>query len=103
MALEVALNGRPSRTDAFYINGKFSCMLSGIGFDAKVAHDFSKMKKRGLLTYVKVSMKNFFSAREYPFQLRLEGKEIDTEAYFISIANSNQFGNNFTMPQGIYF
>ena len=72
-------------------------MLSGIGFDAKVAHDFSRMKKRGLMTYVKVSMKNFFSAREYPFQLKIEGKEIDTEAYFISIANSNQFGNNFTI------
>ncbi len=96
-ALDTVLNGKPSRIDAFYINGHFSCMLSGIGFDAKVAHDFSKMKKRGLLTYVKVSMKNFFSAKEYPFQLKIDGKEIDTEAYFISIANSNQFGNNFTI------
>jgi len=97
MALEIALNGQPSRIDAFTINGHFSCMLSGIGFDAKVAHDFSRMKKRGLMTYVKVSMKNFFSAREYPFQLKIDGKEIDTDAYFISIANSNQFGNNFTI------
>ncbi len=96
-ALNTVLNGQPSRIDAFSINGHFSCMLSGIGFDAKVAHDFSKMKKRGLLTYIRVSMKNFFSAKEYPFQLRLEGKEIDTEAFFISVANSNQFGNNFTI------
>ena len=96
-ALDTILNGKPSPVDAFYINGHFSCMLSGIGFDAKVAHDFSKTKKRGLLAYVKVSMKNFFSAKEYPFQLKINGKEIDTEAYFISIANSNQFGNNFTI------
>ena len=96
-ALEIVLNGQPSGIDAFSINGKFSCMLSGIGFDAKVAHDFSKMKKRGLWTYVKVSMKNFLSAREYPFLLRIDGKEINTEAYFVSIANSNQFGNNFTI------
>jgi YegS/Rv2252/BmrU family lipid kinase len=96
-ALETVLNGKPSCIDAFYINGHFSCMLSGIGFDAKVAHDFSKMKKRGFMTYVKVSMKNFFSAKEYPFLLKIDGKEIDTEAYFISIANSNQFGNNFTI------
>ena len=96
-ALDIVLNGQPSGIDAFSINGKFSCMLSGIGFDAKVAHDFAKMKKRGLWTYVKVSMKNFLSAREYPFKLRIAGKEIDTEAYFVSIANSNQFGNNFTI------
>jgi diacylglycerol kinase (ATP) len=97
VALEIALNGQPSRIDAFTINGHFSCMLSGIGFDAKVAHDFSRMKKRGLMTYVKVSMKNFFSAKEHPFQLKIDGREIDTEAFFISIANSNQFGNNFTI------
>jgi diacylglycerol kinase (ATP) len=96
-ALDTVLNGKPSRIDAFLINEHFSCMLSGIGFDAQVAHDFSKMKKRGFWTYINVSAKNFFSAKDFPFQLRIDGKEIDTEAYFISIANSNQFGNNFTI------
>ena len=96
-ALETVLNGKPSRSDAFLINGHFSCMLSGIGFDAKVAHDFSRMKKRGLMTYLKVSLKNFFTAKDYPFQLNIDGKEIDTEAFFISVANGNQFGNNFTI------
>jgi len=97
LALENILTGKPSRIDAFMINDQFSCMLSGIGFDAKVAHEFSAMKKRGLWTYVKLSMKNFFSAKEYNFGLNINGKEIETEAYFISIANSNQFGNNFTI------
>lgn len=97
LALENILTGKPSRIDAFMINDQFSCMLSGIGFDAKVAHEFSAMKKRGLWTYVKLSMKNFFSAKEYCFGLNINGKEIETEAFFISIANSNQFGNNFTI------
>ncbi len=97
LALDNILTGKPSRIDAFLINGHFSCMLSGIGFDAKVAHEFSAMKKRGLWTYIKVSIGNFFSAKEYPFQLHIDGKSIDTEAYFISVANSNQFGNNFTI------
>ncbi len=96
-ALDIILHGKPSRIDAFTINGHFSCMLSGIGFDAKVAHDFAKQKTRGLWSYVKVSAANFFRAKEYPFTLRIDQKEITTEAYFISIANSNQFGNNFTI------
>jgi len=31
------------------------------------------------------------------FQLQLQHTNIETDAYFISIANSNQFGNNFTI------
>jgi diacylglycerol kinase (ATP) len=99
-ALDVIYAGNAAAVDSFYINKKFSCMLSGLGFDARVAHDFAKQQKRGLATYIKQSTKNFFSARPYPFELILNGKSISTEAFFISIANSNQFGNNFTIaPQ----
>jgi len=99
-ALECIFAGNAVYIDSFYINKKFSCMLCGLGFDAQVAHDFAKQKKRGLSTYIKQSTKNFFNARHYNFQLILDGKSLNSEAFFISIANSNQFGNNFTIaPQ----
>jgi diacylglycerol kinase (ATP) len=99
-ALDIIFNGNAIYVDSFYINKKFSCMLCGLGFDAQVAHDFAQQKKRGLATYVKQSIKNFFSAKTYPFGLSVDGNVINTEAFFISIANSNQFGNNFTIaPQ----
>ena len=59
-ALHIIFEGRPVETDAFYINQHFSCMLCGLGFDAKVAHEFAKQKKRGLATYAKQTLKNFF-------------------------------------------
>jgi diacylglycerol kinase (ATP) len=99
-ALEIVFEGKPSRVDGLYINDQFSCMLCGIGFDAQVAHDFSKEKKRGFQTYMKVSAINFFKARPYPFTIESKEKSFDIEAFFISIANGNQFGNNFTIaPQ----
>lgn len=99
-ALEVVFAGNAVYIDSFYINKKFSCMLCGLGFDAQVAHDFAKQKKRGLSTYIKQSVKNFFNARNYDFELILDGRSLNSEAFFISIANSNQFGNNFTIaPQ----
>jgi diacylglycerol kinase (ATP) len=99
-ALEVIFTGKSEYIDSFYINKRFSCMLCGLGFDAQVAHDFARQQKRGLSTYVKQSTKNFFAAKTYPFELNLAGKVIQTDAFFISIANSNQFGNNFTIaPQ----
>jgi len=99
-ALKVVFAGNAVYIDSFYINKKFSCMLCGLGFDAQVAHDFAKQKKRGLSTYIKQSAKNFFKAKHYNFELIQDGKTLNSEAFFISIANSNQFGNNFTIaPQ----
>ena len=96
-ALDIVFNGNSVATDGFYINQQFACMLCGLGFDAKVAHAFAQQPKRGLVTYTKLAVRNFFSMKQYQFQLQLQGSIIHTDAYFISIANSNQFGNNFTI------
>ncbi|MDB5206708.1 MAG: YegS/Rv2252/BmrU family lipid kinase [Flavisolibacter sp.] len=96
-ALQLIFKGHSKLTDGFFINKKFACMLCGLGFDAQVAHDFANAPKRGLTTYVQKTIKNFFSAKAYSFVLTAGDKEIKTEAFFISIANSNQFGNNFTI------
>lgn len=96
-ALQTIFSGTAVATDGFFINGHFACMLCGLGFDAKVAHDFAQQPKRGLSTYIKQVVKNFFGAHTYSFDIRLNKESFYTEAYFISIANSNQFGNNFTI------
>ncbi len=96
-ALALIIDGKPQYIDAFECNGQFACMLCGIGFDAQVAHDFAKQKKRGLITYTKQSIKNFVTAKAYSFQVEIENKSIEIDAFFLSIANSNQFGNNFTI------
>jgi diacylglycerol kinase family enzyme len=72
-------------------------MLAGLGFDAKVAQEFADHPKRGLMTYAQLTLKNFFSVKPFRFRIKLEKEKFDTEAFFISIANSNQFGNNFTI------
>lgn len=94
-ALDLIFKGKPSAIDGFYINNQFACMLSGLGFDAKVAHEFANQPKRGLKTYASLVSKNFFSAEPYHFTIESNGLTFSTEAFFISIANSNQFGNNF--------
>ncbi|MBI5858898.1 MAG: YegS/Rv2252/BmrU family lipid kinase [Sphingobacteriales bacterium] len=96
-ALDIVFNGKASAIDGFYINDRFACMLCGLGFDAKVAHDFADQPKRGLGTYAKMTLKNFFSMNQHRFLIQLENTSIETSAYFISIANGNQFGNNFTI------
>ena len=96
-ALKIVFNGKSRLTDGFAINKGFACMLVGLGFDAQVAHDFANAPKRGLTTYVKKTLENFFASKAYSFVISTKEKEIKTEAFFISVANSNQFGNNFTI------
>ena len=96
-ALQIIFKGKNDWCDAFLINEGFACMLCGLGLDAKVAHDFADNPKRGLTTYIRKTISNFLTAKTYPFVLNTSGKQIKTDAFFISIANSNQFGNQFTI------
>jgi YegS/Rv2252/BmrU family lipid kinase len=96
-ALDIIFNGKAEAVDGFYINDHFGCMLAGLGFDAKVAEDFAQQPKRGLMTYLQLTLKNFLFSKTYSFGLELLDKQLETDAYFISIANSNQFGNNLSI------
>jgi diacylglycerol kinase (ATP) len=101
-ALEIVFTGKAILTDGFMVNEHFACMLCGLGFDAQVAHEFADQPKRGLGTYASLTTRHFFNAKPYPFRVNANKLEFSTEAFFLSIANSNQFGNNFTIaPKAI--
>lgn len=94
-ALKIIFKGHSAFVDAFKINDEFSCMLSGLGFDAYVAREFATKASRGFLTYTQQSLYHFFKALPYQFEIILDNFSFFTEAFLISIANSNQFGNHF--------
>ncbi len=94
-ALDIIFKGKAIATDGFNINEHFSCMLAGLGLDAKVAYDFTQQSTRGLKTYIRLVIRNFFSVKPFSFEIELNKTKLELDAFFISIANSNQFGNNF--------
>lgn len=99
-AIGILFNPSTISIDGFSINHHTSFMLSGLGFDARVAQQFSQQNTRGLLTYTKQSLVQFFKAQPYTFSITIDGVQVYTDAFFISVANSNQFGNNVTIaPQ----
>jgi diacylglycerol kinase family enzyme len=99
-ALSLIFEGSTARIDAFMINQRFSCLLSGLGLDARVAHEFAKANSRGLISYTQQSLLQFFKAQPYLFEIVLDQFSFFTDAFFISVANSNQFGNQVTIaPQ----
>lgn len=81
--------------DTAEINHKPFLMAAGIGFDALVAHRFASFGKRGLLSYIQVALKEYFSFEPMNYHLQVDGKWIERKAFLISFANGSQYGNDF--------
>ena len=93
-AIDLIFDGGAYSTDAFLINDRLSAHVCGFGFDAKVAYDFAKKKRRGLQTYTRIALMNLRAARTYPFAIETKEAQFKVNAFLVCIANSNQFGNN---------
>lgn len=81
--------------DTAEINGIPFISIAGVGFDALVANRFAKSSTRGFLTYAHLIANHFanYKPKKYVIKTK-EGAKITTRAFFISFANSNQFGFN---------
>jgi diacylglycerol kinase (ATP) len=80
--------------DLASINDLTFASISGLGFDARVANKYRKLKKRGLYGYTRVVLMEFFRYHESEYTLSFNDQKITRRALLVSIANSNQFGYN---------
>jgi YegS/Rv2252/BmrU family lipid kinase len=96
-ALATIFSGTPRPIDGYTVNGQFACELTGLGFDGAVAHAYASSDTRGLNTYIRHAIKQFASAPSYKFNVRVLGQEIALDAYMITVANADQFGNKVTI------
>lgn len=80
--------------DSILINDQLCFNVSGIGFDAHVAHLFGKDGRRGFSTYVRLVMKEFSAYRETVIKVISPMETIEQPVMLAAIANASQFGNN---------
>jgi len=80
--------------DVIEINKKLCLNVAGIGLDSFVADSFSKLKLRGFLPYVWLTLKTFLQLRPFHVTIKCGGEEIFSDKLFVlTIANTRQFGN----------
>lgn len=89
------VDGRKEIIDVGNVNGRPFLCTSGIGFDAHIGNLFATSAKRGLQSYVKITVSELFKYRARNYTLRLNGKEITRKAFLITVANAGQYGNDF--------
>lgn len=100
-AFETLLHGQVKEIDTLRANQHFFMHLADIGFNAHIVKLFSKSKSRGLTTYMKFVLKEFYSYPNNYYEIETDGGSFEGNAFMITIANSNQFGSNLTInPDG---
>ena len=93
-ALKLINHGFVISIDYGLVNDKpFFCTF-GTGFDAHISHAFAMSGKRGVMTYLSIIIREFFSYRSHKYELKIDGKKFKTRAMVITVANSAQYGNN---------
>lgn len=93
-ALKQVLTDRYAQIDMLEMNGKYSLNVSGVGFDAEVAHEFNNLKMRGVLSYIYAAIKLWFRYPEKKYKIISDGKVMKVSCFILSFANSSQYGNN---------
>lgn len=100
-AIDLVNHGSICAIDTATINDAISFIgVSGIGFDAHISHEFSKYGKRGFLSYIKLTLREFFSFHEQNYELIVDSKSIHKNAFLICFANSSQYGNKACIAPG---
>lgn len=92
--IEDAKKGKGIEVDVLSVNNRLCINVAGLGFDSFVAHDFQSRSRRGLLNYVRSTLKSIKQFKPFEATITINGKKTIGTYQMISIANTRQFGNN---------
>lgn len=94
-SIEIIGRGNAQVCDRGSINGLPFFCTCGTGFDATVSHKFAESKKRGKLTYVKNTLREYISYRPEEYVITThDGNVITDRAFCVAVCNASQYGNN---------
>lgn len=94
-AIKQIAAGNTKLIDTGSVNGiPFFC-TSGVGFDAHIGKLFASSVKRGLQSYVKITLREIFAYKPSKYVITIDGNKIEREAFLITVANAGQYGNDF--------
>lgn len=93
-SLDVIAQGRTEECDYGSVNGNNFFCTFGMGFDAAVSHKFAESKRRGKLTYISNTFKEYISYRPEEYVITANGKVLTERAFVVAVCNASQYGNN---------
>ena len=99
-AIEIINEGETKQIDVMKIGNSYSLNVAGIGFDAYISHKFAIVKTRGPLQYMNLIAREYPKYKSREYVLDIDHHIFQRKAFFISFANSTQWGNNVHIAPG---
>ncbi|MBN4081680.1 YegS/Rv2252/BmrU family lipid kinase [bacterium AH-315-C07] len=93
-AIQTAATGNSKLVDTININDEICLNVGGVGFDAHIAKCFEESKGRGLTNYIRLIVREWFKFQNFSIKLSHNDCLLESQAFMICIANTDQFGNN---------
>lgn len=93
-SLEIIAAGRTEVCDNGAVNGRNFFCTFGVGFDATVSHKFAASKKRGKLTYISNTFKEYITYKPEEYIIHANGERLTDRAFVVAVCNASQYGNN---------
>jgi YegS/Rv2252/BmrU family lipid kinase len=101
LALLVDPAARAVRIDTGLANGHPFFNAAGAGFDAEISRRFNQLERRGLAAYLRTGVAAFADHRGESVTLSDgEGHQETINAFFVMVANSEQYGNHARVAPG---
>jgi diacylglycerol kinase (ATP) len=91
-AISAVKSGKTKMLDKIRINEHTCIHMSDFGFNAGMIRKFEEEDERGMLSYFKSSLRQFLEMMPYTFVISINGKETETEARMLVIANGDKYG-----------
>jgi len=93
-SIQLIRQAKTKPIDTVNLNDDLFVSIAGVGFDALVAKEFSKVERRGFFSYFRIITKEYAYYRPRKYTLEIDGKKYVRQALFVSFANTSQFGYN---------
>jgi YegS/Rv2252/BmrU family lipid kinase len=94
-AIKVINKGNTVAMDVGYANDRAFISNAGVAFDALISKKFAKSEKRGLMVYSWLVTKYMWLYKSWDWEITIDGKEVNSKAFMVTVANGQQFGYNF--------
>lgn len=93
-AIQVINKSNTKTIDTIQVNKEIAINVTGIGYAAHIANEFTKLKSRGFLNYVMLAVRDSISYKTLLCEIETNGEKKTVDAFIIDVANGSQWGNN---------